>query len=188
LEARGWNQRYCQDPECQRLVRRWQAAKRQRHCRENDEGRRRHCEAERRRRERRRAETSRVACVSTDGRLESSPAPMAEGAGAWSRSKKFSGDFCDRVGCYELVRPSCRPQARYCGDACRQAIRCVLDRERKWLRRNTDAGRFKRRLEYERARSRRVTPQDSKAQWKPATATETVTDGSSAGRHLSGFL
>lgn len=34
-------------------------------------------------------------------------------------------------------------------------MRRVLDRERKWLRRNTDVGRFKRQLEYQRQREPR---------------------------------
>lgn len=35
-------------------------------------------------------------------------------------------------------------------------MRRVLDRERKWLRRNTVAGRFKRQLEYQRQRRLRL--------------------------------
>jgi hypothetical protein len=35
-------------------------------------------------------------------------------------------------------------------------MRRVLDRERKWLCRNTDVGRFKRQLEYQRARLKRA--------------------------------
>ncbi len=35
--ARQWNQRYCQDPECLRLVHRWQATKRQRQRRATPE-------------------------------------------------------------------------------------------------------------------------------------------------------
>ena len=50
--ARQWNQRYCQDPECQRLVHRWQATKRQRERRAAPEGRQKHAEAERARRQR----------------------------------------------------------------------------------------------------------------------------------------
>ena len=63
-----------------------------------------------------------------------------EGRGAWSRSKKFSAPFCDRPGCYDAVRPSCRCQARYCSDDCRQAVQRVRDRERKWLNRHTLGG------------------------------------------------
>lgn len=154
--ARCWNQRYCQDPECLRLVRRWQAAKRQCRRRQNAAHRQRHREAERQRRKRRREQASQTACCSENGLGESCLVKSAENGGAWSRSKRFSSDFCDRVGCYDPVRRSPRAQARYCGDECRQAMRRVLDRERKWLCRNTDAGRFKRRLEYEQARSRRV--------------------------------
>jgi hypothetical protein len=55
---------------------------------------------------------------------------------AWSRSKNFFAPFCDRPGCYDAVRSSCRRQARYCSDGCRQALRRVRDRERKWLHRH----------------------------------------------------
>ncbi len=41
-----WNQRYCQQAECRRLVRRWQAAKRQQVHRRLPDNRRRHAEAE----------------------------------------------------------------------------------------------------------------------------------------------
>src|SRR5437867_8769267 len=46
---------------------------------------------------------------------------------AWSRSKNNSYPFCDRPGCYEGLRPSCRCPARYCGDPCRQAVRQAYD-------------------------------------------------------------
>jgi hypothetical protein len=49
---RRWNQRYCHDPECQREIRRWQAARRQAKHREDDAARRRHAQAERERRQR----------------------------------------------------------------------------------------------------------------------------------------
>lgn len=184
FQARCWNQRYCQDPECLRLVRRWQAAKRQCRRRQQAEHRQRHCEAERQRRSRRRRQASGVACPGENGSCGSSPVQGAENAGAWSRSKKFSADFCDRVGCYDPVRPLSRAPARYCGDGCRQAMRRVLDRERKWLRRNTKAGRFKRQLEYEQARGRRAAPQDSRAEAGGAC----VADGPCVGRRLFGFL
>ena len=61
--------------------------------------------------------------------------------------------FCDRPGCYEPCRDSCRCQARYCGDDCRQAMRRVRDRERKHLGRKTISGRLKRRLEYQARRA-----------------------------------
>jgi hypothetical protein len=148
-QPRRWNQRYCQDAECLRLVRRWQAAKRQRRCRRAPEGRQKHAEAERQRRERCRAGHN--ASVVRDSSPREAP-PCA-----WSRSRKFPQIFCDRPGCYDPPRSSLRALARYCSDACRSALRRVQDRERKWLSRKTSAGRYKRRLEYERARRRRRT-------------------------------
>jgi hypothetical protein len=47
---RCWNQHYCQDPECLREVRRWQAAKRQAKRRLDEAVKTQHAEAERVRR------------------------------------------------------------------------------------------------------------------------------------------
>ena len=52
---RRWNQRYCHDPDCQREVRRWQAARRQAAHREDDAARSRHAQAEKDRRQRAKA-------------------------------------------------------------------------------------------------------------------------------------
>src|SRR4029077_17350842 len=49
--ARRWNQRYCQDPECLRQVRRWQAARRQAKRRQSARIQAQHAEAERKRRQ-----------------------------------------------------------------------------------------------------------------------------------------
>ncbi|MEO2047046.1 MAG: hypothetical protein ABGX16_10780 [Pirellulales bacterium] len=49
-----WNQRYCQDPDCLRALRRWQAAQRQREHRRSPKNRQRHASAEAARREQRR--------------------------------------------------------------------------------------------------------------------------------------
>jgi hypothetical protein len=43
---RRWNQRYCQDPECQREVRRWMAARRQAKRREDAAAKAEHAQAE----------------------------------------------------------------------------------------------------------------------------------------------
>jgi hypothetical protein len=51
-QARCWNQRYCQDPECLRSVRRWQAARRQAERRQDAQVKARHAQAERVRRRR----------------------------------------------------------------------------------------------------------------------------------------
>ena len=45
-QPRRWNQRYCQDPECLREVRRWQAARRQAKRRQDAASRARHAQAE----------------------------------------------------------------------------------------------------------------------------------------------
>lgn len=128
-QPRCWNQRYCQDPGCQRAVRRWQAAKRQRQHRRIPKNRQRHASAEAARRQRRR-ETSETAGQGRNYRSEN-----ASGDRAWSRGRSNSKDFCDRPGCYQPLRHSPRSPARYCGDKCRQAVRRVRDRERKWLSR-----------------------------------------------------
>ena len=78
-------------------------------------------------------------------------------AGAWSRSSGFfSLPLCDRPGCHEPPATSVRNPARYCCSACRHAVACVLDRERKWRTRGTLDGRTKRASEYQAARWRRL--------------------------------
>jgi len=140
------NQRYCQDEACLREVRRWLARKRQRQCRQSEEQRQRHCERERARR----ARLRQAAKTSSD--LDSTPRQPARGHAA----ERISGPFCDRPGCYDPTCPSRRARSRYCGAHCRMVMRRVLDRERKWLRRNTEVGRFKRQLEYQRQRQARL--------------------------------
>ena len=48
--SRRWNQRYCQDPECLREVRRWLAAQRQAKRRKDADAKAEHAQAERARR------------------------------------------------------------------------------------------------------------------------------------------
>jgi hypothetical protein len=50
-QPRRWNQRYCQDPECLREVRRWLAAQRQAKRRKDDDVKAEHAQAERARRQ-----------------------------------------------------------------------------------------------------------------------------------------
>lgn len=139
FQPRRWNQRYCQEPDCLREVKRWQAAKRQRQRRATPEGRQRHAVEERQRRKQ----------VSAAG-------DACRDAPAWSRSNKnLPQVFCDRPGCYEPPRGSSRAPSRYCGDACRSAMHRVRDRERKYWARKTKAGRLKRRLEYQAVKVRR---------------------------------
>lgn len=161
FQARRWNQRYCQRAVCQKLVRRWQAAKRQQQRRRRPEVREAHAAAERqrrtcRRKESRQAENGRAENGQADNREPSvggSHSDDGEDDGdSWSRSRNNSASFCDRPGCYAAVRSSCRCPARYCSDDCRNAVRRVLDRERKWLTRNGSAGRFRRRGEHQASR------------------------------------
>jgi hypothetical protein len=49
-QPQRWNQRYCQDPECLREVRRWLAAQRQAKRRADDDAKAEHAQAERARR------------------------------------------------------------------------------------------------------------------------------------------
>ncbi len=63
-----------------------------------------------------------------------------------------------------------RNPARYCCTACRQAVRNVLDRERKWLCRGTLDGRKKRAIEYRAARRNRSLPQQTTAADVPPRA------------------
>lgn len=50
-QPRCWNQRYCQDPQCLREVRRWQAARRQAKRRQDARAKARHAQAEKQRRQ-----------------------------------------------------------------------------------------------------------------------------------------
>ena len=67
----------------------------------------------------------------------------------------FSTPLCARPGCHEPPLNSIRNPARYCCIACRQAVRNVLDRERKWRSRGRLNGRRKRAHEYRAAREQR---------------------------------
>ena len=78
-------------------------------------------------------------------------------ARAWSRNSDFfSTDLCRRPGCYAAPVSSPRNPGCYCCAACRQAVRNVEDRERKWLSRAKLTGRQKRAFEYRAARQRRA--------------------------------
>jgi len=142
-QARHWRQRYCRKPDCLFELRRWQAAKRQRKRRATVEGREKHAQAERERRRRKKNHAT-------------SPSPSVRGEARGHAIKEIlAGPICDRPGCFEPPRASIRAPAHYCGDECRQAMRRVRDRERKWKSRKTKAGRLKRRLEYQEARAKR---------------------------------
>lgn len=157
---RHWKQRYCQDLDCLKEVRRWQALKRQQRRREQPEVRQQRAAAERERRARQREERR---CGESVAAERSAVDDSRDTDGAWSRKERSSEPFCDRVGCYERLRSCSNRQARYCGDDCRRDIARVRDRERKWLARKTLAGRFKRHLEYQARRAASATSQKQTA-------------------------
>ena len=72
-----------------------------------------------------------------------------------TQQKFFAQPLCERPGCYEPAPKLGRNQAHYCGPDCGQAVRRVLDRERKWVWRGTFQGRCQRAQEYQAARVRR---------------------------------
>jgi len=60
--------------------------------------------------------------------------------------EKFAAQPCQRPGCYATFVPTPRsPQQRFCSCSCRQALRRVLDRERRWRRRRWQGIRPRRR-------------------------------------------
>ena len=111
---------YCQDPECLREVRRWQAARRQAKRRQDA-----HVNVQ-------------LAQAQKDCRQRAKVAPktvenpeVAPGRGH-AAENFFPLPLCERPGCHEPHVTSPRNPARYCCTACRQAVGKVLDRERKW--------------------------------------------------------
>ncbi len=151
-----WNQRYCQNPECRRLVRRWQAAQRQARRRQDEAVKARHAEAQRTRRR----------------RLAISPQPSKDPEVAATRGHAanifWPFPLCQRPGCHESPPKLGRNQAKYCCRACRQAVDRVLDRERKWLKRDTFQGRQARKREYRAAAARRCGQQGHCANANPS--------------------
>lgn len=61
-----------------------------------------------------------------------------------TRQKNFFATLCGRTGCHEPPQASLRNAAKYCSRECRQAVRNVLDRERKWKARRGLDHRIKR--------------------------------------------
>ena len=91
-QPRRWNRRYCQDPACLKLLRRWQNAQRQQQRRQRAEVCEQQAAAKRQRRQRRRQ-------TQATPRAPPKPDPPPDG-GAWSHRRKNSAPFCQRPGCY----------------------------------------------------------------------------------------
>jgi hypothetical protein len=154
-QPRSWNQRYCQDAECLREVRRWQAARRQAKRRQDEAAKAEHAEAQRARRKR------------TTSSTQPPRTPQVVAARGHAAKILLPNPMCARPGCHEPVLKSIGNSARYCCPACRQALRRVLDRERKWRLRSTFQGRRVRAREYAAARARRCGQQSDTASATP---------------------
>ena len=104
-------------------------------------------------------------CAPSARRIFATNAKAPEVAAARGHAAKIFSPtpLCDRPGCHEPPVKSGRNQARYCCCACRQAVRRVLDRERKWRLRGTFQGRRAREQEYQAARARRREQQHDTA-------------------------
>ena len=77
-----------------------------------------------------------------------------EGQRIGSEQEDFSGQPCDRPGCYELFTlPHEHSNKRFCSVACRLALRRVLDREARYQAR-------RRRMRCQRV-TRRARPPDT---------------------------
>ena len=142
-QPRCRHQRYCQDPECLREVRRWHAARRKARHRQDADVKIKHAQDEKARRQ---------LAKSASQTVENPKLAPARGHAAQTF---LALPLCDRPGCHEHPASSPRNLARYCCPACRQAVRRVVDRERKWRHRGTFRGRRAREQEYQAARARR---------------------------------
>jgi len=154
-QPRRWNQRYCQDPECRRLVRRWQAARRQARRRQDDAAKAQHAAAQRARRQR------------GPSAPQASNNPEVAPARGHAAKIILPTRVCDRPGCYEPPSKPVDQPACFCSPACRQAVRRVQDRERKWRSRGTFQGRRARAQEYAAARARRSGQRHGSARATP---------------------
>ncbi len=114
--------RYCSGA-CQRAARRWTRWRANRRYRRSEQGKACRREQCRRRRER---------CRERDGR-PSDQSKQREGYQEAEADKKVT---CSRPGCYVCFAEAPRsPLKKFCSHVCRRALRRVLQREARWLRR-----------------------------------------------------
>ena len=114
--------RYCSDG-CRCAARRWSQWRANRRYRQSEQGQACRRQQSRRRRER---------C-----RQRASPSPASEAAPREGYQEAASREktSCSRPGCYKCFATSSRsPQQKFCSRLCRQALRCVLQREARWRR------------------------------------------------------
>jgi len=133
FHADSWSQRYCGE-ECRAAAIAWARWRASRTYRKSEAGRARRAQQSKRRRARARtvtpppAETSAVSVTA-----EESDNSSSEGH---HPSDKMPGCCCARPGCYALFHPDRRsPLRRFCTARCREALRRVRVRERRWQQR-----------------------------------------------------
>jgi hypothetical protein len=114
--------RYCSSS-CRAAARRWYRLEANRRYRASDQGK---C--------RRRAQACRYReRIRRRGRDDSHSPADGEG---YPHPKKGAGSSCRRPGCYEVFVKTARSRLqKFCSAGCRQALRRVLIRERRWRRR-----------------------------------------------------
>jgi hypothetical protein len=117
--------RYC-SAACQQAARRWRrwrATQRYRATAHGQERRRAQSQ-----RYRQRLQQARVMVTTPTEAAE--PAALCEGQRPAEIPQDRAGCPCDRPGCYELFVPTTRsPLQHFCSPGCRQALRCVRQRE-----------------------------------------------------------
>ena len=111
--------RYCSS-DCRAAARRWRQRTANRRYRASEQGKCRRraqaCHYRQRLRERQTA--------------DSSPPDAGEG---YPHSEEVTDSYCRRPGCYETFAKTTRsPLQKFCSSGCRQALRRVLIRERRW--------------------------------------------------------
>ena len=125
--------RYC-SRECQAAARLWRRRRASERYRQTINGRENR-QAQKRKYRSRRAEGQRAEAAQTG--LRSTPDPQcASGVqqpGGQRPATEFGFFCCDRPGCeVHFPRPHLISRRRYCSPSCRQALRRVLERERRW--------------------------------------------------------
>jgi hypothetical protein len=110
--------RYC-SPECSAAARKWAQQKANRRYRATASGK-----------ERRRKQSARY----RQRKVPEEPTPSMSGEG-YTKALEPRKIRCRRPGCYEQFRPSSRsPLKSFCSLCCRNALRRVIVRERRWSR------------------------------------------------------
>ena len=128
------NQKYCQQPVCTGELVRWANLKRQRKRRFDPFIQAREAEAQKRRRDRNKAQGYANLVAPSIGQSDCPPEECQafQTPGALSRCDAIPKDFCDRPGCYEPKVISQGNTSKYCGPACRNAVHRARERIRRY--------------------------------------------------------